>query len=241
MNEAVQRFGAVYAALETELDWELLGNEYCEGDGAGFFDAALRARMLDSSLRIADELANRLQGNGPRRSVYLGAALAELAPMLVEHLVLQREVIWLNLDCVETRELRRAIGVVENRSQISLPKPGLEGLECVKSASCDHLWMASVLSDPDHFPALHDELYERAGGKLATGRGAILEDRSRAERLVRGLLACAASPGTLTTSDEELEFLTEIAHDLGWRIEVSDTFHLSVPVGDALRICALIR
>jgi hypothetical protein len=240
-QEAVRRFGAVYAALEVELDWQLLGREYCEGDGSDFFDAALRERVLDTGLRFADELSLRLAADGARRSLYLGAAVAELAPILAEQLVLGREVIWLNLDNVETRELARAIEAVSARMAIPLPRPASASVEDVAHASCDHLWMVSVLSDPDQFPALHDELYARTGDALATGRGVLEDDRRRAELLVRSLLDKAMPQCVLSASDEELEFLQGIAQRLGWRIEVPASFRLSAIVGDRVRHCALTR
>ncbi len=239
MSAAVQLFGAVQAALELELDWKLLGSAYCEGDASEFFDAALRERVLDTGLRLADELAGRLAANGPRRSLYLGAAVAELAPLLVEHLVLGREVIWINLAGVELRELARGLAVVGAKLGVSLPQPVFESLDRVDKASCDHLWMVSVLTDPDTFPALHDELYERAGSDLATGRGSLSDDRRRADELTRALLERAASPCTLCTSDEELEVLRPLALELGLQLEIPSTARSSAIVGDKVRICRL--
>ncbi|MEO6709801.1 MAG: hypothetical protein ABIP42_09480 [Planctomycetota bacterium] len=241
MDDGVRQFGAVYAELQAELDWELLGSTYCEGEGRDFFDAALRERMLDCGLRLADDLASRLERGPLRRSVYLGAALAELAPILVEHLVLQREVIWLNLESAETRELRRALELVAARQGCALPEPSGNALESLARASCDHLWMVSVLTDPDHFPALHDELYARAGDPLATGRGWLEEERARASALCRALLETAAARSTLTSSDEELQFLQPIATALGWRLEIPAKSKLSAVVGDRVRICALTK
>jgi hypothetical protein len=148
VSTPVQLFGAVHAALELELDWEQLGRSYCEGDGGTFFDAGLRERMLDTGLRLADDLARRFALDGPRRSLYLGAAVAELALILVEKLVLGREVIWLNLDSIETREIARATSEVGARFGVPLPRPSFESLDAVAAGSCDHLWMVSVLTDP---------------------------------------------------------------------------------------------
>ncbi len=241
MSAAVQLFGAVHAALELELDWELLGRAYCEGDASEFFDAALRERVLDTGLRLADELAGRFAADGPRRSLYLGAAVAELAPMLVEHLVLGREVIWINLAGEESSELARALNVVGAKLGVGLPVPSFDSLDRVDKASCDHLWMVSVLTDPDAFPALHDELYQRAGSDLATGRGSLSDDRRRANELCRGLLQRAASPCTLCSSDEELEVLGPLALAFGLQLEVPSVSRDSAIVGDQVRICRLTR
>ncbi|HUR27262.1 MAG TPA: hypothetical protein VM509_03690 [Planctomycetota bacterium] len=238
-DAAVQRFGAVMAGLESELDWELLAAEYCEGDSRGFFDEARRLLVLDTGLRFADELAEKLAANG--KSLYLGAAVAELPCLLVESLVLGREVHWLNLESGELRELRRALAAVAERTGIALPAPSAAGLLSVAPSSCDHLWMVSVLSDPDHFPALHDELYERRGGELGTGRGVLEDDARRAEDLVVALLSRATSTCTLTTSDEELGFLHEIVQRLGWTIEIPEASRTSALVGDEVRHCRLLR
>ena len=241
MNAAAQIFGAVHAALELELDWKLLGSAYCEGDASDFFDAALRERVLDTGLRIADDLSRRLAADGPRRSLYLGAAVAELAPLLVEHLVLGREVIWINLAGAELCEIARALEVVSAKLGVGLPRPRFEALEGVAAASCDHLWMVSVLTDPDACPALHDELYERVGSELATGRGSLSDDRRRADELCRSLLAKASSSCTLSTTDEELEVLRPLALQSGLQLEVPDTARQSAIVKDPVRICRLMR
>ncbi len=241
MSAAVQLFGAVHAALELELDWKLLGSAYCEGDASEFFDAALRERVLDTGLRIADELAGRLAADGPRRSLYLGAAVAELAPMLVEHLVLGREVIWINLAGEELREIARALNVVGAKFGVSLPRPSFDALDRVDKASCDHLWMVSVLTDPDAFPALHDELYQRVGSDLATGRGSLSDDRRRADELGRALLERAASACTLCTSDEELMVLRPLTPQLDLQLEIPTSARSSAIVGDQVRICRLTR
>jgi len=237
VDQQAQRFGAVYAQLQAELDWELLGRCACEGDGSDFFDAARRERVLDTGLLLADELAARLPRQGPRRSLYVGAAVAELAPMLVEQLVLEREVVWLNLDGPEIRELARALRQVAARSGLELPLPSTE-LQ-LPAGSCDHLWIVSVLSDPDRFPALHDELYERSGSELATGRGALHEDRLRAEALARAWLERAAPPCTLSSTDEELTLLAPLAARRGLRLEIPAAGRISALVGDRIRICSL--
>ena len=241
MSAAVQLFGAVFAQLQTELDWELLGRAYCEGDGSAFFDDTLRERILDTGLQLADDLARRLETDGPRHSLYVGAALAELAPLLVETLVLGRKITWLNLAGAETRELARALQAVASRNDVVLPLPIDPSLARLEAAGCDHLWIVSVLTDPEQFPALHDELYERSNSELATGRGSLLEERARAQELARDWLNCAAARCLLSTSDEELEILAPLALDLGWHIDAPDSGGLSAIVGDRVRFCWLER
>src|SRR6187401_1895134 len=108
MNDALQLFGAAVAALDAELEWELLGRAYCEGDGSSFFDAGLRERIIDTGLLFADDVANAL-GSRVGRSLYLGAEIAELPLILAEHIVLRRRIEWLNVDVPHVREIARAI------------------------------------------------------------------------------------------------------------------------------------
>lgn len=232
VNDAVRRFGQTVSALDAEIDWSRLGRSYCDGDAATFFDDSLRSEIIESGLRLADDVAAALGSNTAGRSLYLGAAVAELAPILMESLVLAREVVWLNLACDETREITRALDIVGARLGIELPRPRTDALEGVGARGCNHLWMVSVLTDPDAFPALHDDLYERARGPLATGRGSLADDRARATALANALLDRATSPCVLTSTDEELAFLRPILKQRGLRWKPSGVGRLSAIVGD---------
>lgn len=240
VDEALHRFGASLSALVDELDWELLGRSYCEGDGSEFFDAGLRDNILDTGLRFAEDIGNALDDAGGR-SLYLGAEIAELPLILAEHLVLGRHVEWLNIECAQTSELVRAIGLVSARVGVELPRPQVRALSEIEEGSCDHLWMVSVLTDPDAFPALHDALYERTGGPLATGRGSLADERKRAEALVEELLDRAATRCLLSTSDEERELVEPLVARRGWKLAFAPGGRLTAIVGDRVRIGTLLR
>jgi len=234
----VRLFGAVLADLFDELDWERLGASYCEGEAAGFFDAERRARVLDVGLALASDVASAL-GRRTGTSVYLGAAVAELAPILTEHLVLARAVVWSNLAGDESDELARALRAVGARHAVRLPEPAPPALDALAERSCDHLWIVSVLSDPDAFPALHDALYERAGTPLATGRGDLARDRARADALGDALLARARPPCLLSTTEEELVVLRPLAERRGLALRAPRAGRLSALVGDRVLLCKL--
>lgn len=240
VEESLQRFGAALGALDEELDWPLLGRAACEGDGSDFYDAALRERILDTGLRFAEDVGRAL-AERPGRSLYLGAEIAELPVILAEHCVLGRRVEWLNIECAQTTELVRAIRAVDARLSLELPEPRTGGIEEIEPASCDHLWMVSVLTDPDAFPALHDALYERKEGPLATGRGSLADDRRRADALVEALLDRAAPRSVLSTSDEELSVLEPLVARRGWSLQFAPGGRLSAIVGDRVRIGSLER
>jgi len=225
-------FAAALAALDAELDWELLEGLYCWDEGSGFFAPDQRAASLDAGVQIAAALAEPLAGlpdGGPRRSLYVGAAVAELPPMLCELLVLGRTVHALNLPGPEVDELNRAFAASDIALRIETGYP---------DDAFDHLWVVSVLSDPEAFPALHDALYQRSGTR-ATGRGDLAQERQRADGLVQTWCAGIAPPAVLSTTDEELGFFEAECARRGWRLDVPDVARLSGIVGDPVRHCAL--
>lgn len=235
VNDRHQLFGAVLGSIQSELDWERLGRAYCEGDGTDFFDDELRERWLDVGLRIADTLSRHLS-HGSGRSVYVGAALAEVPIMLVESIVLGREVVWINLPCDEIEELERVMRLVAERFEIALPMPSLAALESLPRASFDHVWMVSVLTDPDHFPALHDELYERRGTELATARGTLSSDRERAEGLAHTAIELVIDGGLFSTTTEELTVLSPLCISRGRRMRSVVGDLETAIVGDSLTV-----
>jgi len=232
------RFAAAYSELEEELDWRALGREYGEGDASGFFDAAERENLREVGLRFAGDL-EELRPSG--RSVYLGAGVFELAPLLCEMLVLGRQVRAFTLPGGEADELNRALSAVRARLGFALPRYETRAPDPDGVAPCDHGWMVSALTDPASFPALHDELYGRRGGELATGRGDPGRERARARRLVARLLDCLEPPCRLTTTDEELELVAEVCAERRLALEVPRTARLSAIVGDPVRACRLVR
>lgn len=237
----VETFGAAWCELVAELDWPLVGRTYCEGDGSGFFDDELLELVLDTGLELVDGLAAALPRDGAGRSLYVGAAVAELPLVCAEALVLGREVRWLNLAGPELSELRRALVAVSRKLDVRLPLPEPAEIDTVADASCDHLWLASVLTDPDAFPALHDRLYERAGTDQATNRGDAAAETRRAEELVRKLLAKASPPAVLSTTDEELRLCVPVARAAGLRLLVPESGSVTAVVGDTLRFVRLER
>ncbi|MCA8981541.1 MAG: hypothetical protein H6831_08395 [Planctomycetes bacterium] len=226
----VEAFGAALAALDAELDWALLERLYCWDAGEGFFGAEEREALWDAGLQIAAGLSEglaELPAGGPRRSVYVGAAVAELVPMLVESMVLGREVCAVNLPGAEADELNRAFEAVGVALRVDAELP---------DAEYDHLWVVSVLTDPEAFPALHDELYQRTG-EGATGRGNLVAERMRAAELVDAWCTRLARRALVSTTDEELGFFEAEAARHGRRLEVPELGRLTAIVGDTLRHC----
>lgn len=243
------RFAAALFAIEAELDWAELGRAYCwdaepgaAGDGAEFFGEQDREAIRDCGLRFAGDLAEELSpatAKGAGRSVYVGAALAELAPMLCETIVLGRRVDAFALDGPETRALNRALAASEAGLGCPLPRIRTDGLAQLPVGAADHGWLVSVLSDPEGFPALHDRLYEREGSELATGRGNLADDERRAHELLDALLRSLTPDAHLHTTDEELPLVHLACQRRGSLLQVPEHARLSAIVGDPVRRCRL--
>ena len=237
---AVPLFASVLVALEEELDWPRLGRTYCAEGGEDFFDPESLAAIRDTGLLFASDVAaeiESLRGGAGGASLYVGAAVAELAPGLFEALVLGRTVILHNLPGVEADELNRALSLVGDQQGVQLPEITTTDLG-EQRGPFDHVWLASVLTDPDHFPALHNKLYERTGARAAPG-GDAGQETLRARRLMRSVLELVRPPAVFTTSDEESTFLVEAARRAGLRATRPEAARLSAIVGDPLRIWRL--
>ena len=232
-QDPIQRFGSVLAALDAEIQWEILEPVYCSGDAEGFFDEERRNAIVDAGLKLASEIGEQLRPGG--KSLYVGAAVAELAPMMFEAIVLDRKVAWITLDGPEAQELTRAIKSIDKR----LPTPRTGEWRGADLRPRDHVWMTSVLTDPEAFPALHDRLYERQGTKDAVRGGKPKRERQQAVELVRNALSAAAKDTLLTTTDEELVVWTPIVQEDGGNLKVAPTGRTSGLVGDVIRFCRL--
>lgn len=243
-ESAVHRFGETIARLDAEVDWDRCATVYCAGDAAGFFEPARREAVLDAGLRLGADVGSameaRAQRGGPGvaegRSLYIGAAVAEIAPMLFESIVLGRRVTWVALPTEETAELERAFEAIDP----GLPRPRTSfpaGRWLARDIGpCDHIWMTSVLTDPDAFPALHNELYERRGTEEAVRGGHPKAERTRARELTDEALATVRRTALLTTTDEELVIWRAAVQGAGGTLDETPTGRLSGLVGDVVRI-----
>lgn len=234
-------FARALGAVEAAIDWGRLGELYCSEGGEHFFPPEQVAAMRESGLQLAGALGEELTalGGSQGRSLYVGAAAAELVPILVERFVLGREVVVVNLACGESDELNRAFAAAGSECGLELPRIETGSLDEARG-TFDHGWLVSVLNDPEAFPALHDVLYERTG-ELATGRGDLADDRARAEALAQALLDRLAPQALLSTSDEELPVLRPLLARGGWAVRASGEALLTGVVGDPLRFLRLRR
>ena len=233
---SLERFGATLAQLDAEIEWDTCAAVYCEGDATGFFSPERREAILDAGLKLGADIGDVLaKRTGKGRSLYIGAAVAELAPMLFEHIVLGRKVTWVAVPSAEMDELTRALTAIDP----GLPTPRLARWKAQDIGVTDHIWMTSVLTDPDAFPALHNELYGRRGSKEAVKGGHPKAERLRAKELVTEALHTAGNLSLLTTTDEELLVWRPAIEELGGTLDEAPTGRTNGLVGDVVRLCEL--
>ncbi len=236
--DAAQRFAIALTGLFDQVDWTLLGLHYCFEGGEEFFDQPAREALLEAQVGMAAELGELLPTilkRGPNRSLYVGAALSEVGPMLADQLLLGREVLLISLDNRETRELNRCLQKVSESVDTPLARIQSTDILDTQLQPYDQLWMVSVLNDPEAFPALHDKLYQRHGTDLAMGGGDLEQERKLARAIAHKALSGLALPGLLTTSDEELPLIVPVAEGLGLKLTALCEPILSALVQDPIR------
>ncbi|MEZ5979529.1 MAG: hypothetical protein R3F34_15120 [Planctomycetota bacterium] len=230
--KGVEAFASALGATFQALDWAALGASYCEGDATDFFGVERIEALRDAGLHFASDVGERLPAGG--RSTYVGAGVAELAPILLEHVALGRDVRVHTRDEVECALLDAALERAEQVCRFGLPRWTLAPID--EDRRHDHLWLVSVLTDPVAFPALHDTLYERGRPSRAT----VLRERGVAAELLDRAFAGLDVPGLVHTSGEELELVGEAAERRGLRLVVPDVGRLSPLVGDAVYACRCV-
>jgi hypothetical protein len=182
------------------LDYGALGPVYCHEGGEEFWRAK-RGPCTRLGSRVAVVLKRKLKRGG--RSLYVGAGVSELPALIMETVELCRT--------VEAYNLRRAEVVALNDAchLISLAFHPADATSA--KGRFEHLWMVSVLNDPERFPQLSPLSYGR--GNLLTLEPLKL-DRER--RIVRALVASCMEkltrPGLVTTSTEEVLWIAEWCH-----------------------------
>lgn len=232
------RFAAALLGLEEELDWNLLGQHYCYEGGESFFSPEQIEALRETGLRFASDVVQALEGAPKQKpSLYIGAGVAELAPILCERLLLRREVTLVGLPGAECRELNRALSAVEARLGIPLPRWSTRPVGSLARQGYHHLWLVSVLTDPEAFPAFNRLAYSDRKPKPRV----LAKDRERAELLLDAALSRLEAPAVLFTTDEELPWIRPVAERLGLLVEAVGPARLSGIVGDPVRRVSVRR
>src|SRR5207245_4748633 len=119
------------------LDYAALGPIYCDEGGDAFWRER-RGPCQEFGIKLAAVLRDRLRPGG--RSLYVGAGVAELPPLVMEKAELHRTVAAYNLRADEVAVLNRACAWVPFEFQAKHAREA-EG-------RVDHLWIVSRLRGP---------------------------------------------------------------------------------------------
>ncbi len=182
------------------LNYKRLESVYCYEGGDEFWRKK-REPCRRLGIKVAEVLVRKLSHSG--RSLYVGAGVTELPVLLAEVLELQRQ--------VEPYNLRRSEVTVLNRACRSLPMKFRAQDASLASGLFDHLWMVSVLNDPERFPHLAPLSYGTADPVTFDPRQ--FEQQRRVVRsIVDRVMPKLSLPGLVTTSTEEVIWIADWCH-----------------------------
>lgn len=197
MSQAVRN---EMAKVFRNLEYDTLGPVYCYEGGEEFWKAK-RGPCLRLGSIVAEALLKRLKPGG--RSLYVGAGVAEIPPLLIECFDLKREVSPYNLRRAEVDSLNRSCRTTPLRFQ---------GVDATKaSGQFDHIWIVSVLNDPERFPHVAPVSYGRADPVTFDPAG-FRKERRIVQSIVNRCLSKLSLPGLVTTSTEEVVWIADWCH-----------------------------
>ena len=217
------------AGLFRRLDYTKLARIYCYEGGDKFWKAR-RDPCRRLGIAIARKLLTRLKPGG--RSLYVGAGVAELPALLVESLELQREVMPYNLRRAEVVSLNRACRDTPLRFQAkdAAKAPG----------TFDHLWIVSVMNDPERYPNLAPLSYGRAD-PVTFDPFSFQKERTIVQVTVNRCLSKLRLPALVTTSTEEAIWIAEWCHRKGIPYLVERRQYPTALVGDPICLIKIGR
>jgi hypothetical protein len=212
----------VIREIFARLDYGRLGSIYCDEGGDEFWKAK-RGPCQRLGMKLAHALLPRLTVGGA--SLYVGAGVAEIPLVAMESLDLGRRVAACNLRKKEVSILNRACAELPIRYQHRDAGSVNERI--------DHLWLVSVLNDPERFPELSSLSYGRANPVTFNARKFLPQQRTVAS-LVDRCLSRLTSPGLVTTTVEEVVWVAEWCHQKGIRYRIDRNRFASPTVGDPI-------
>ena len=204
------------------LDYATLGSIYCDYGGLAFWQDR-KGPCQQTGLNLATVLKARLPRAG--RSLYVGAGVAELPPLIMETTELDRAVAAYTLRTLEAETLNAACREIPFRIQAGNARRA--------RGTFDHVWMVSVLNDPDCYPETSALSYGRAN-PVTFNALAFSRERAKILRLTDGCLQKLASPGLVTTSVEEIPWVTDWCRKRRVFFHVEKHDHATALVGDPI-------
>ena len=188
------------AGVFDRLDYKRLEPVYCYEGGDEFWRAK-RKPCERLGISLAQALLRKLPRGG--RSLYVGAGVAELPVLLAEAMDLQRQ--------VEPYNLRRSEVTALNRACRGTPVRFHARTAASARGRFDHLWIVSVLNDPERFPDLSPLSYGNMNP--VTFNSARFELQRRIVRsIVNRCMSKLSLPGLVTTSTEEVVWIADWCH-----------------------------
>ena len=206
----------------SKLDYTVLGDVYCEEGGEVFWNVH-RKKCQTMGIKIGEALKRRLSQKG--KSLYVGAGVAELPMLIMETLEMNRTIQAYNLREREVDTLNRAC----HGLPLTIQATGAQ----TASGTFDHLWIASVLNDPECFPETSALAYGRAD-PVKFDPEAFGRERTDIKGLLDGCLPKLSRPGLLSTTIEEVTWMTDwlTRHQVPFHVE--EHFYPTAIVGDPL-------
>lgn len=199
----------VIAQVFEQLDYKQLESVYCHEGGEEFWRAK-REPCRRLGTKVAEVLLRKLPSGG--RSLYVGAGVTELPAILAEAGELQRQ--------VEPYNLRRSEVTVLNRACRSLSVRFRAQDAALAAGFFDHLWMVSVLNDPERFPHLSPLSYGQAD-PVTFDPVQFRKQRRIVQSIVNRCMPKLRLPGLVTTSTEEVIWIADWCHrhKIPYRVE----------------------
>jgi len=191
------------------LDYKRLESVYCYEGGDEFWRKK-REPCRRLGIMVAEVLVQKLPHGG--RSLYVGAGVMELPALIAETIELQRQVAPYNL--------RRSEVAVLNRATRSLPIKFRAQDAASAAGLFDHLWIVSVLNDPERFPHLAPLSYGRAD-PVTFNPERFQKERRLVQSIVDRCMPKLRLPGLVTTSSEEAIWIADWCHrhKIPYRVE----------------------
>ncbi len=208
--------------LFDSLDYKALGSIYCHEGGDAFWEEK-RERCRELSTSLAETLAGRLSPKG--KSLYVGAGVAELPVLAMETLDLGRSVSAYNLRADEVALLNAACAGLPFSFQAADARHA--------TGSFDHLWIVSVLNDPENFPEV-GALSSARANPVTFDPAAFAREREKVLALAAACLGKIARPGLVTTSVEEIPWVTDWCERHGVSFVVEDEDYPTALVEDPI-------
>ena len=180
----------------SNLDYKGLGSIYCEEGGEAFWKER-RKPCENKGITMAKALKALLSPTG--RSLYVGAGVAEIPCLVMERLELGREVFPYNL--------RKGEVAILNRGCQDVPLTFFPEKAESAPGQFDHLWMVSVLNDPERFPELSSLSYNRAD-PIRFNPTVFKKERDTVFELTESCMMKLTRPALVSTSVEEQHWIS---------------------------------